>query len=135
MTRRIRGTLKQIRHIRHKFLRDKCIKTWEEGGIVLQIHENSSNPLPSILGVELIKEVIKVRFVFLPHFIVENLNSLSMLCTLYSYHEKCSRLFSNIFSLNYSFPSYVNLQAVIHTIRIHESQNFHQPTCNPQNKL
>lgn len=75
------------------------------GRIVLQIHKNSSNPLAPILGVELIKEVIKVRFVFLPHFIVENLKSLSMVCTSYSYHEKCSRLFSNIFRLNYSFPS------------------------------
>jgi hypothetical protein len=52
------------------------------GNSLLQIHKKSSNPLPPILGIELIKEIIKVRFVFLPYFIVQNLKSLSVLCTL-----------------------------------------------------
>jgi hypothetical protein len=48
--------------------------------IYLQIHEDSGHPLTTILGVELIKEIVKVRFVLLPNFIVKDLESLSIFC-------------------------------------------------------
>ena len=46
--------------------------------LYLQIHENSGHPLTTVLGVELIKEIVKVRFVLLTNFIVQDLESLSM---------------------------------------------------------
>ena len=50
---------------------------------ILQIHQKSGNPLASILGVVLIKEVIKMSIIFLSNFIMENLKSFSMLWKLH----------------------------------------------------
>lgn len=49
---------------------------------LLQIHKKGSRPLASVLRIELIKEIIKVRLVLLPDFIMENLKSFSMLWLL-----------------------------------------------------
>lgn len=46
----------------------------------IQIHKNSSYALTPILSVQLIKEVIKVRIIFLTNFIMENLKALTILC-------------------------------------------------------
>ena len=48
--------------------------------LYIQVHEKSSYPLTTIFGVERIIKVVKVSLVFLPNFIVENLESLAMLC-------------------------------------------------------
>ncbi|RDX96350.1 hypothetical protein CR513_21002, partial [Mucuna pruriens] len=48
---------------------------WKENDS-LQVHKNCSNTLATILSVELIKEVIVVRLIFLPYFIVKNLKNI-----------------------------------------------------------
>lgn len=44
-----------------------------------QVHKNSSYSLPPIFGVKFIKKVIKVWFILLSNFIMENLKPLTML--------------------------------------------------------
>jgi hypothetical protein len=46
----------------------------------LQIHQKSSYPLTTILCVKLIKKIIKVRLILLPDFIMQHLESLTMIC-------------------------------------------------------
>jgi hypothetical protein len=45
-----------------------------------QIHKNCSHALTPIFSVELIKEVVKMRLIFLSNFIVEYLKSFPVLC-------------------------------------------------------
>lgn len=64
------------------FLKKNSLNTKDFGiGVVfLQIHEHSSNSLPSVLGVKCIKEVIKMSVVLLTSFVMKNLKSFSMIC-------------------------------------------------------
>ena len=48
--------------------------------IFLQIHQQCCNALSTITGVEVIMEIISVRFIFLTHLIMENLDSFTLLC-------------------------------------------------------
>lgn len=48
--------------------------------IYIQVHENSSYPLTTILSVEFVVKIIKVRFVFLTSLIVEDLKAFAMFC-------------------------------------------------------
>jgi hypothetical protein len=54
----------------------------------IQIHKKSSYTLASIFGVEIIIEGIKVRFILLSSFIVENLKTLSMLYKFMKQQQK-----------------------------------------------
>lgn len=51
--------------------------------VTLQVHEDSSNSLPSPFNVEFIYEIVMVRLIFLPYFVMENLKSFSIFCNYY----------------------------------------------------
>lgn len=62
----------------HLFVNQSIMKNNKE--YCLQIHKHRCYTLTSIFCIEVIKEIIKMRFVFLSHFIMKNLKSFSMLC-------------------------------------------------------
>lgn len=68
-----------MRHLNTQIQMLKYINQMKRKNAHIQIHQESSNPLASVLGVKFIKEVIKMSIIFLPNFIVENLKTFAML--------------------------------------------------------
>lgn len=77
-TSELRSTIKDGRLITYHIVANE-----KDCKVTLQVHKDGSNSLSSFLDVEIIKEIVMVRLIFLPNFIMQNLKSFSIFCMLH----------------------------------------------------